>query len=126
MIKRWSLKTLRAVWQDDYYRKLISLGMIVFFYMLFGSVFYGIVERWSFTDAFYFVGMTITTVGYGDLVPTHTISKLVTIFYSLAGIGIVFYVIGVIGKHYVEMEEERISRLMDERLGLTKNKLKKK
>lgn len=41
-------------------------------------------------DSFYFVIMTITTIGYGDFVPITAIGKLFTVFYSIVGIGLMF------------------------------------
>lgn len=53
-----------------------------------GTLFYHIVEKWSFLDAYYFCIVTLATVGYGDLVPHTDIGKLFTTFYILIGIGI--------------------------------------
>ncbi len=56
--------------------------------LLVGStIFYMLVEHWGFVDALYFSVMTITTIGYGDLVPTSSISKIFTIIFSFLSIG---------------------------------------
>ncbi|REK21653.1 MAG: two pore domain potassium channel family protein [Actinobacteria bacterium] len=52
-----------------------------------GTVFYRIVEGWSWVDSFYFTVVTLTTVGYGDLAPTSAPSKLFTAFLILTGVG---------------------------------------
>ncbi len=70
--------------------------------LLFGTVLFSLLEGWKLTDAFYFVTMTATTVGYGDLVPTHTLSKIITIFYSLMIIPIILYAFMAIAKYEVE------------------------
>lgn len=51
-----------------------------------GASFYHWFEGWGWLDSFYFVVITLTTVGYGDLHPTRPLSKLLTIFYGLNGI----------------------------------------
>ena len=51
-----------------------------------GAVFYHFVEHFSWVNAFYFCTVTLTTVGYGDLVPKTTAGKVFTIIYILIGI----------------------------------------
>jgi len=62
----------------------------IFFYIFFmiaiGAVIYHLLEGWDWLDSFYFVVVTLTTIGYGDLVPTRPITKLITIFYGLNGV----------------------------------------
>tara|TARA_Y100000310_G_scaffold345606_1_gene467214 strand:+ start:28127 stop:28366 length:240 start_codon:yes stop_codon:yes gene_type:complete len=57
-----------------------------------GTAFYSYAENLSFVDAFYFSGATLTTLGYGDIVPTNDASKIFTVFYALLGIGLIFYI----------------------------------
>lgn len=47
--------------------------------------------RWSVTDAVYFSMVSMSTVGYGDLAPSTTASRVFTIFYILVGVTYVFY-----------------------------------
>ncbi len=69
------------------YELLSSFALVV---LAIGTYFYHIVEGWSIIDSLYFSAMTLTTIGYGDLVPTISISKIFTIIYAIIGIGIIF------------------------------------
>jgi len=54
-----------------------------------GTVFYVIAEDWSPFDALWFAVMTLTTVGYGDLVPQTIAGRAFTIVYVLAGLAVI-------------------------------------
>ena len=58
-------------------------------YVLVGYILYNQEEGWGLIDSAYFAVLTITTVGYGDLVPTSDGSKVFTIIYAFLGIGLV-------------------------------------
>lgn len=66
--------------------------------LLTGTIFYARVEGWSVIDSLYFSVITLTTVGYGDLHPTRDISKLFTIGYIIAGLGLLAALINLIGE----------------------------
>jgi hypothetical protein len=54
-----------------------------------GVVFYSLSEDWSLTDSLYFTVVALTTIGFGDLAPTTTFSRLFTVFYVLVGVGLI-------------------------------------
>jgi Ion channel len=56
--------------------------------LLIGAVLYSWLEGWSYLDSVYFVVITLSTIGYGDLTPTKPINKLLTIFFALNGVAI--------------------------------------
>jgi hypothetical protein len=60
--------------------------LYVAFLIAVGAAVYHWLEGWSWLDSFYFVVITLTTIGYGDLSPTMPITKLITIFYGLNGV----------------------------------------
>ena len=77
--------------------KLLIVAIITI--LALGTVLFSILEGWNLVDSFYFVTMTATTVGYGDFIPTHTTSKIITIIYSLLIIPFILYAFSVIAKY---------------------------
>ena len=84
----------------------------LFLIYLTGTAFYYYNEDWGLVDSAYFSGMTLTTVGYGDLVPTKPLTKMFTIVYAFIGIAVALYTLAEFGKFYVEKQLE--SRLIRE------------
>ena len=63
--------------------------LITVIYMLFGVLMYSIWEDWDFTDAFYFLFISLSTIGFGDIVPTHRKFFLASGIYILFGLSLV-------------------------------------
>ncbi|VDP12304.1 unnamed protein product [Soboliphyme baturini] len=42
---------------------------IMLMYIAFGAVLFSVLENWGFIDSFYFSFISLTTVGFGDLIP---------------------------------------------------------
>src|SRR5919106_1798116 len=72
-------RTVARYWRRD--PDFRTLGTLVFFTLLSGTIFYSIAEGWSLVDAFYFSVTTLTTVGLGDPSPSTTVDKLFTVVY---------------------------------------------
>ena len=72
-----------------------------------GTLFYWQIEGWSPLDAFYFSSITLTTVGYGDLVPETAAGKLFTVFYLFTGIGLIGAFLNAVARTALEQREEK-------------------
>jgi len=71
------------------FMKAIGLELVALVvYFLLGIIFYTIEEEWGAGDAMYFSFVVMTTVGYGDLLPTSDGSKIFTSFYILFALAI--------------------------------------
>jgi len=82
--------------------RLLYAVVLTFIIILIGTFVYRSVENWGWVDSTYFAVSTLTTVGFGDLHPTHTASRVFTIFYMLIGISIMLYTVTLIGAYSVE------------------------
>jgi hypothetical protein len=76
---------LRDVWSDTRVRGLMffTLSMIGL-----ASVTFWLLEGWTLLDAVFFSVVTISTVGYGELVPQTVPGKIFAMLYILVGLGV--------------------------------------
>ncbi len=73
------------VWDDHAFKVISAAALVV---IAIGTVSYHFLEDWSWVDSLYFSVVAVTTVGFGDLVPTTDAAKLFTVVYVLAGIAV--------------------------------------
>ena len=87
---KYNIKVFSII--KDYYG-LISQVSKLFIYYFIGIIYYYYNESWSIGDCVYFITVTFSTVGYGDLIPSTDGSRLFTCFYILTGIIFIFSII---------------------------------
>lgn len=68
----------------------------------------------NFVDALYFCIVTMTTVGYGDLVPKGVAEKLLTCIFVFVGFGIVGLLFGSAANFLVERQEIMLMKALSE------------
>ena len=91
----------------------IEFRILLFFLLTLlvgATLFYSSVEGWSIIDALYFSVMTMSTIGYGDLVPTTTWSKSFTIIFSILSISFFAAVIAKIVANVLERKKNKIAK----------------
>jgi len=88
--------------------KKFAFAIVLFLVLLFGgTLIYSSIEGWRYIDSVYFTVATVTTIGYGDIVPQTDIGKIFTIFFSFFGIAMFFYFISLITGFAVKFSYKR-------------------
>ena len=92
--------------------KALSLMLTLLFIVGSGTVFFRAVEGWSWLDAYFFTVVTISTVGYGSLVPVTALGKIGTTFFIFIGLGIFAVAIQQFGVYTMRKREEHTEWLV--------------
>jgi len=97
-------------------RKIIYALALLFTIYFISVVAFHTLEGWSWEDSIFFTTSTITTVGYGDMVPKTYYGRLFTIPLMLVGVGAGFYVIYSIqdyGRTKLDSVTAHVDRISD-------------
>ncbi|XP_076469841.1 uncharacterized protein LOC143300169 [Babylonia areolata] len=74
---------------------LVAVGFI-FAYIFGGACMYILWEDWTYLESFYFVFITTSTIGFGDVLPEHPNFFLLSCVYTFLGLALVSMTINVI------------------------------
>ena len=78
-----------------HWRLVLAVGLILF-NLVVGVLWLAFVEEFSFVDALYFATAVLTTVGYGDILPTTRSWKIFAIFWMSSGTFALFRALGAV------------------------------
>ncbi len=93
-------------------RNTLTLGVTILLGLIaLSTIFVHTVEGWSWLDSLYFSIVSVTTVGYGDLVPQADATKLFLILYLPVGIGVGFVVLTTAVRQILESQGRRLTRV---------------
>jgi|GEM_PF-75278 len=76
------------IMSHDPIRFRLTINLIIFLAVLVvGTIVFMVVENRSFIDGFYYIIVTLATVGYGDIVPATPAGKIITVLLIVTGVG---------------------------------------
>jgi len=83
-------------------RRVFKIIGLLIFIIVFGTSGYMYLENYSFIDALYMTFITITTVGYSEVIPLSDPGKIFTILLIVFSLGVIGFIISSLGKYIVE------------------------
>jgi voltage-gated potassium channel len=75
-----------------------------------GTVFFRLAEGWSWLDSYFFTVVTISTVGYGNLVPVTALGKIGTTVLIFLGLGVFAAAIQYVAKLQMSRQDLNLFR----------------
>lgn len=79
--------------------------------ILIGAIVVGPIEGWTFVEALYFSVVSLTTVGFGDYVPTERASIWFCIFWLPFSIGFMSMYLSNVAAFYIRLSDRNIRRI---------------
>lgn len=77
-------------------RQFTVLWVMLVMFLLGGAFVYVKLEPWTYLEALYFCFVTLSTVGFGDFLPSSPVSRVFSIFYMIFGLGVCASIIAVL------------------------------
>ena len=118
------LRVFRVVVLVKEYRRLFSLegvrgAAVLALVAAFGggALFAQFEQSYSVWDGVWWAVTTMTTVGYGDVTPHTTASRVLAIFLMLVGIGFVALLTGAVAQRFLSTEIAESTREIEEDIG---------
>ena len=108
-------KSLTLVFKN----KITTAIALLIMLLIIGVVGFKVMSDYSWVDAFYMTVITITTVGFGEVNPLDTQSKIFTILLILTSVVIVGYALSVITEYILannnaeELKQKRMQKQID-------------
>ncbi|CAL4093458.1 unnamed protein product, partial [Meganyctiphanes norvegica] len=99
---------------DDNFNLPISLALLILLiYIFVGCIIYTFWESWTYFEAFYFIFISMTTIGFGDYVPQHPAFMMMTTVYLVFGLALTAMCINIIQEKLSDTFRRASEKLKD-------------
>ncbi|MEA1960170.1 MAG: potassium channel protein [Bacillota bacterium] len=88
--------------------KLLIALLLLFSITIFGTLGLAAIEEWDFITALWLIIVSLTTTGYGDILPVTMQGRLFLLVMLVLGVGVVAYCFGAITNVLVESQISRV------------------
>uniref|UniRef100_A0A7E4VZD4 TWiK family of potassium channels protein 7 n=1 Tax=Panagrellus redivivus TaxID=6233 RepID=A0A7E4VZD4_PANRE len=92
-------------WEDELEKEdvpVLLVFAILLLYIAFGGVLFAVLESWTYIDAFYYSFVSLTTIGFGDLVPDRHEYIVIMLIYLGVGLAVTTMCIDLVGIQYIQ------------------------
>lgn len=86
-------------------RHMLVLWVLLCVFLFGGAFVYHCLEPWTYLESLYFCFVTLSTVGFGDYLPSSNVSRIFSIFYMILGLGVCASIIAVLTGLVAESHE---------------------
>lgn len=86
--------------------KLLTLFGTLILIVFGGTVFFHHAEGWSWLDSYFFTVVTLSTVGYGEMVPQTVVGRIGTTVFIFLGLGVFAVTVQQFGLFAMRKREE--------------------
>ncbi|KAL5022084.1 hypothetical protein ScPMuIL_001239 [Solemya velum] len=107
---------------DEFNVPITVAGIILLVYIIFGGCMYTFWEEWTYIESFYFVFISLSTIGFGDVLPEHPKYFIISSIYVFVGLSLVSMVITV-AIEFFSKTMDRAKVEMDKQMDRAKEKM---
>uniref|UniRef100_A0A914DZT8 Potassium channel domain-containing protein n=2 Tax=Acrobeloides nanus TaxID=290746 RepID=A0A914DZT8_9BILA len=105
-----SLEGSESNQEDETEVPVLLVFAILLLYMALGGILFAFLESWTYVDAFYFCFVSLTTIGFGDLVPDRHEFIVIMLIYLGVGLAVTTMCIDLVGIQYLLKRKRAIER----------------